>query len=311
MQFCRRAFCGDAFYDNWPSSLPRVSSLSLSLSLSFLSTPPSSLMPLFTEFFDNDDLVHMMLGVADPYTVYRLRTVSRPVLEVVDRYIKSAFNIDRFLQQRFVADPVAFRSMMARTGCVIGGLTALEFFARTERRNTPLELFVEGYEASKVCSYLVDRCGYSFVPGLDQHRDLEKALDHSRWRTGIPLMDYISPVAAVLRFEGLHRGRPKRIRVSCPAPSGILARAVLSLPTSELYHCACCLFLIFAHCNCVQRRCSTSSLPATRIAHSLRPRSRTLTHGRSVSRPCHTLTSVLGKGYSAKSAITLVGLSGA
>ena len=212
-------------------------------------------MPSFTEFFNKHDLVHMMLGIADPYTVYRLRTVSRPVLEVVDRYLKSAFNIDRFLQQRFIADPVAFRSMMAQTGCVIGGLTALEFFERGEWSKPALELFVDSANVAQVCWYLVDVCGYCFAPrGSSSMASLDQALDPATWKTGRELYDNTALIGAEFRFEGAYRGICKRVIVSSPHPHGALAAAILSSPTSKIHcHKIVCLLISFDCSGAAQR----------------------------------------------------------
>ena len=69
-------------------------------------------MPSFADFLDCLDLVFDMLYVVDPYTLYRLRAISRPLRKAVDRYLTSAFDLDRFLQERFVENPTAFRDLM-------------------------------------------------------------------------------------------------------------------------------------------------------------------------------------------------------
>ena len=64
-----------------------------------------------------------------PQTLLRFERTCRLAQAIVEDYIRVAFNIDARLSP-FFDDPRAFRSLQARTGTVISGSTALQFFER-------------------------------------------------------------------------------------------------------------------------------------------------------------------------------------
>ena len=214
-------------------------------------------MPGFTEFLEKQDLVHELLNLADPYLVYRLRLVSRPVQNVVDKYLARTFNIDTFLQRRFFANAVAFRSMMAETGCLISGVTALEFFARAQWEETPLELFVHHCNVVKLCRNLVDVFGYSFVPdNSTPMASLDEALHDSTWqpRSGEPL--WLCSVVAVFEFRRRYRDKWRQVLVWSPhcKSRSALEAVFLSYPNSKPNPRGSCMFFYLFRSLFSQRR---------------------------------------------------------
>ncbi|RPD63614.1 hypothetical protein L227DRAFT_496572 [Lentinus tigrinus ALCF2SS1-6] len=85
--------------------------------------------------------------------------------------MKSAFNINCRLS-RFFDDPLAFRSLQARTSTLISGSTALQFFDRTLYANSGLDLFVHKPHRREVGRWLL-QSGYTFVPDSFQDPDFE------------------------------------------------------------------------------------------------------------------------------------------
>lgn len=95
--------------------------------------------------------------------------------DIVHGYIKSAFNIDRLLA-RFFSDPLAFRALQARTGTLISGSFALQFFARTFYPDSDLDLYIPKDWLLDVVEWLVEE-GYTFVPVRGQPTDWREAVN--------------------------------------------------------------------------------------------------------------------------------------
>jgi len=137
-----------------------------------------------------------------PLEFLRFARTCRLVHSIVNSYIKRSFNINRFLT-RFFSDPVAFRSLQARTGTLISGSSALQFFDRTFYPESDLDLYVPKQSDRKVISWLTLN-GYKFVPGTGQPLDLEEAIIQSHPDAGAdaPQMAYDSGnMQAVFTFS--------------------------------------------------------------------------------------------------------------
>ncbi|KAH8092536.1 hypothetical protein BXZ70DRAFT_898267 [Cristinia sonorae] len=125
---------------------------------------------IFETIFDNlTPLEFMRLG----RTCQRARAV---VLRFVDQKFGSKIN-DSLM--RFFDDPVAFRSLQARTGTLISGSTALQFFDRTSYPNSDLDLYIHPQFDRDVLLWLTDN-GYTFVPEEEQPARLEDAIETGR-----------------------------------------------------------------------------------------------------------------------------------
>ncbi|KAI0716941.1 hypothetical protein C8Q76DRAFT_617621 [Earliella scabrosa] len=85
-----------------------------------------------------------------------------------------AFNINKSLS-RFFLHPSSFRSLQARTGTLISGSTALQFFDRSFYPDTGLDIFVHKPHRREVGRWLLG-AGYDFVPEPHQDPDFEIAI---------------------------------------------------------------------------------------------------------------------------------------
>ena len=200
-------------------------------------------MPSFADFLDCLDLVFYMLYIVDPYTLYRLRAISRPLRKAVDRYLTSAFDLDRFLQERFVENPTAFRGMMGRTSSIISGLTALEFFARARWEDTPLEIFVNRWNVERLCRVLVHTTnGYSYVPGSTTPgvASFDDALLPATWAR-LTEEEALPPstIVAGFEFRRMYRDKWRRVLVFSPSEGGTMEAVIHSYPTSKLNRAIC------------------------------------------------------------------------
>ncbi|CAL1699944.1 unnamed protein product [Somion occarium] len=109
-----------------------------------------------------------------------------------------AFNIDRILS-RFFNPPLAFRQLQARTGTLISGSAALQFFDRSFYKESDLDIYVPKKYRVEAGEFLL-RCGYSFIPGQRQEATFYKAVEQRRVTDDAGAYAFRG-VAAVLTFE--------------------------------------------------------------------------------------------------------------
>lgn len=98
-----------------------------------------------------------------PASLIRTGRTCRVARDAVSNFHSRAFNINRHLS-RFFSDPIAFRSLQARTGSLISGSSALQFLDRTFYPDSDLDIYVHsGPWALEVGQWLQSE-GYIFIP---------------------------------------------------------------------------------------------------------------------------------------------------
>ncbi|KAI9068490.1 hypothetical protein FKP32DRAFT_1561581, partial [Trametes sanguinea] len=101
-----------------------------------------------------------------PRTLLLLARTSHKVRDAVRDYMARAFDINATLT-RFFHDPVGFRCIQARTGTLIAGSVALQFFDRTSCPSSDLDLHVYLDHRVEIGLWL-SRMGYNFAPRRGQ-----------------------------------------------------------------------------------------------------------------------------------------------
>lgn len=164
--------------------------------------------------------------------IYRLMRVSKTFRAAVEAARPNLFNIYGQLAHYF-ADPNDFRHMQSRTGAIISGSFALQFFRRLQWTGSDLDLYVEKAARHEVGQWLLNN-GYTYAPRPAMvhditHEELAPA-QHTDYLTAIEhLADapvngegYLHGVAGVLDFmryvEGDLEGRKVQLVVveECP-----------------------------------------------------------------------------------------------
>ena len=167
-----------------------------------------------------------------PAELLRVARTCRAGHRAVTAYTRTAFNIDRLLS-RFFPSPSpgcsagctrghthdeehararAFRSLQARTGMLVSGSAALQFFMRTTWPESDLDLYVHLRMRREVGRWLLDE-GYRYTPM--EFQDPRFEVEIAKCVTSRPNGIYSMPgVQAVLTFtKPLARGRrPPRPR---------------------------------------------------------------------------------------------------
>ncbi|KAI0337787.1 hypothetical protein BDW22DRAFT_1348937 [Trametopsis cervina] len=79
----------------------------------------------------NYGLAHCIFSYCGPVAIFKVRRTSRILADVVEQYLRSAFNIERSLTA-FFEDVRGFRRLQRRAGLLISGSFALQFFGREQ-----------------------------------------------------------------------------------------------------------------------------------------------------------------------------------
>ncbi|KAH8092515.1 hypothetical protein BXZ70DRAFT_951211 [Cristinia sonorae] len=140
-----------------------------------------SLHSVFLEKIVCNNIIHdVIIFYLTPLEFLRLSRTCKLVHSIVRSYIKRTFNINRFLS-RFFTDPVSFRALQARTGTLISGSSALQFFDRTFYPKSDLDLYLQPFADREVAEWLfLD--GFKFVPNATQPNDWEDAIEEATTR---------------------------------------------------------------------------------------------------------------------------------
>ncbi|TCD68624.1 hypothetical protein EIP91_010279 [Steccherinum ochraceum] len=130
---------------------------------------------VFLEKILYNHVIHeVIFRYLSPLELLRLCRTCRLARTLIQAFMKRTFNINRFLE-RYFADPVAFRSLQARTGTLVSGSSALQFLARLFYPESDLDLYVQSACDKEVMDWLLQE-GYVFVPNAKQPRDLDEAI---------------------------------------------------------------------------------------------------------------------------------------
>lgn len=108
-------------------------------------------------------LLDRILPSCSPATFMRLSRVCRFLRAAVAAHITHTFDINRHLR-RFFGNPLGFRSLQARTGALIAGSHAVQFFTQAVYEDSDLDIFVKNSCAEEVGIWLMNEAGYEFQP---------------------------------------------------------------------------------------------------------------------------------------------------
>ncbi|KAI0715462.1 hypothetical protein C8T65DRAFT_144725 [Cerioporus squamosus] len=138
-----------------------------------------------------------IFSFSSPMTILRIGRTCRVAKQAVRHYFKRAFNVNRLLI-RFFPDVLAFRTLQSRTGTLISGSVALQFFDRDFYPSSDLDLYVHMRHRREVGRWLL-QYGYRFAPSSNQAADFEAAATEAL--SGIGTAPYGMPgVAAIMNF---------------------------------------------------------------------------------------------------------------
>ncbi|KAK7696087.1 hypothetical protein QCA50_000730 [Cerrena zonata] len=130
----------------------------------------------------NDLLYDIVLSYCTPATFLRLSRTSQSAHAAVKSYMGRAFRLDS-IYTRFFTSPVAFRQMQARTGALVSGSAALQFFDRSYYPEADMDIYVFAGFRFEVAEFLFQD-GYEFVPEEHQKSKFQLAALDSELNIG-------------------------------------------------------------------------------------------------------------------------------
>ena len=89
----------------------------------------------------NTDLSDLFLSCCTEVALLSVSRTCRIAHETVKEYMRRAFNINPILSS-FITSPLSFRLLQARTGALISGSVALQFFDRSYSSEADLDVYV-------------------------------------------------------------------------------------------------------------------------------------------------------------------------
>ncbi|KAK7682829.1 hypothetical protein QCA50_014213 [Cerrena zonata] len=122
----------------------------------------------------NDLIYDIVLSYCTPASFLCLARTCKSAHAAVKSYMQRAFNINRILS-RFLTSPLAFRQMQARTGALLSGSAALQFFDRSYYPESDLDIYADFKHRIEVGEFLFKE-GYEFKPEREQSHDFHTAV---------------------------------------------------------------------------------------------------------------------------------------
>ncbi|EPQ60361.1 hypothetical protein GLOTRDRAFT_31372 [Gloeophyllum trabeum ATCC 11539] len=132
----------------------------------------SSSGPRIMEVLSRPPIHDLIFGQLSPAGLVRFSRTCKLAQAGVQSFYNRAFNINRHLS-RFFKDPIAFRSLQARTATLISGSSALQFLDRTFYPDSDLDLYVHPGFAREIGRWLIDHEGYEYKPYESQNADFD------------------------------------------------------------------------------------------------------------------------------------------
>ena len=140
--------------------------------------------PLYASLFDHAPVYDLVFSYLSPRSLFRLALICRAAYLAVARFKARAFNINHHLS-RYFSNPIAFRSLQARTNTLISGSNALQFLDRTFYPEADLDLYTHPGHSLEVAQFLIEAEGHHYVPRRYQQDDWKVATGSDRdltWR---------------------------------------------------------------------------------------------------------------------------------
>ena len=158
-------------------------------------------------------------------TLVRLLRTCRKVNDAVREYMGKRYNVDKLLARYFV-DTASFRHLQARTGTLISGSTALQFFDRVFYPESDLDIYTPKAWREVVGLFLL-KAGYTFARNPAQHPTFESAVSEAQVVDITALYGNFKGVGGVFNFvKTLPNGETLKIQliVAVRSPIEIIMR---------------------------------------------------------------------------------------
>lgn len=126
--------------------------------------------PLYARIFSRAPIYDLVLSCLSPRSLVWLARTCRVVYFAVAEFKGRAFNVNTHFS-RYFSNPIAFRSLQARTNTLVSGSNALQFLDRTFYPEADLDLYTHPGHSFEVAQFLVEAEGYQYAPRDEDEND--------------------------------------------------------------------------------------------------------------------------------------------
>lgn len=175
-------------------------------------TPPS--YTFTNDILTNDLIYDLIMDRCSPDTIVNFSRTCRNAHSAVQSFIHRFYNINKHLT-RYFPDPISFRCLQARTGTLISGSSALQFFERLHWDESDLDIYTYYESREEVGSWLLQQ-GYRFQPNSRQSIDFNDAVNEAHLPEDVVESPYrrMKGVSAVYTFLKHDETRaPRQLKV--------------------------------------------------------------------------------------------------
>lgn len=130
--------------------------------------------PFYAKLFARAPIYDIIFACLPPRSLVQVSLTCRAAYFAVASFKSRAFNVNRHLS-RYFTDPIAFRSLQAKTNTLISGSNALQFLDRTFYPEADLDVYTHPGHSLEVAQFLIAE-GYQYVPRESQERDWMMAI---------------------------------------------------------------------------------------------------------------------------------------
>lgn len=132
--------------------------------------------PLHATLLASAPIYDVLFSCLSPLSLTRLAMTCRAAYLAVAKFKRRAYNINRHFS-RYFTNPIAFRSLQAKTNTLVSGSNALQFLDRTFYPEADLDLYTHPRHSFEVAQFLVEIEGYRYVPRHTQRQDWKAAVN--------------------------------------------------------------------------------------------------------------------------------------
>lgn len=126
--------------------------------------------PLYETVFGREPIYDVILSCLSPRSLVWLALTCRAAYLAVADFKSRAYNVNRHFS-RYFTDPIAFRSLQAKTNTLVSGSDALQFLDRTFYPESDLDIYTHPGHSFEVAQFLVEAQGYQFAPRGTQEEE--------------------------------------------------------------------------------------------------------------------------------------------
>ncbi|KAG9314972.1 hypothetical protein JVU11DRAFT_4081 [Chiua virens] len=195
----------------------------------------------FAKAFDCAPIYDSIFSRISLYALVQLALTCRVTHLAVAEYKTRAFSINRHLS-RYFSDPIAFRSLQAKTNTLISGSNALQFLDRSFYPESDLDLYTHPGHSFEVAQFLVETEGYKFVPSSHRRKDWREAIRNNwngtvrRIRKNLDNKIYpLEGIKHVFTFQKIGTSEQETLKIQVIETTASPVEAILSFHSSELF----------------------------------------------------------------------------